>query len=561
MEVVAEYQEQGVSGAKPLDERPQIVSLLEDAAAGKFQAVVWYKLDRLSRSMSKGLHLIEQLEAMGVDVHSVSEPLDASTPQGSLFRDMLLRFAQFERETIRTRVMEGRYDVAENDRWPGGQLPYGYMNDEGVIAEQPTEAAVVRRMFSMRASGMSFPDIAAALGAEGIRPRRKEDRQASKKARLIDPDAPTIWLEQRFTASSIQGYTSNTAYMGAGISKELPVSGNRGAKRKVFTFEAPALVSPDEWARANTPRPGRKAIRNAGNRVNSYGLSERILHEHSDGTRVPMFGQTRYEGIGRARRALRFYRCSASRTVDGKEASCPGFGEAYGHELSSVVADRVEALVLRWMLETLKDPERLMTYVQRADATLSAQEGAEVDVDALTEHRERLLVKRARYVESYAEQLITREDLKKRVAVVEAELEAIDGALERSRNIEALRHDLHVTIGELLAMPISENGDALEDGQRDPDRGSRQWWYYLLEESLRCLKPGKYGRTPALSEWAKGEMAHLAQLFGVEVTVKANDGSWWHPEGASPAQWPEVYPTFSPARALQSATRSQITPS
>ncbi len=103
--------------------------------------------------------------------------------------------------------------------------------------------------------------------------------------------------------------------------------------------------------------------------------------------------------------------------------------------------------------------------------------------------------------------------------------------------------------------------DFVNNADEEPPRGISQWWHELRDAALGAMKKQPYGRSPGLPGWVVAEGRYLAQILAVEVVVSVNDGSSWHPDGANPAQWPTVVPSFAPARALQSATGSQITPS
>ena len=104
-EVASVYREEGVSGAKPAEDRIELQRLIADARADQFDVVLVHKFDRFSRSTREGLNVLHELEeGMGVRVLSASEDIDASTPPGKLFRSMLLQFADFERERIRERA-------------------------------------------------------------------------------------------------------------------------------------------------------------------------------------------------------------------------------------------------------------------------------------------------------------------------------------------------------------------------------------------------------------------------------------------------------------------------
>ncbi len=104
-EVVREYIDTGISGAA--DSRPALDNLLTDARRGRFKAMLVWKLDRLGRSLSHLVRLLEEMRQMGVELISFSEGLDFATTVGKLLYQMISAFAEFERDCIRERVRAG----------------------------------------------------------------------------------------------------------------------------------------------------------------------------------------------------------------------------------------------------------------------------------------------------------------------------------------------------------------------------------------------------------------------------------------------------------------------
>jgi DNA invertase Pin-like site-specific DNA recombinase len=115
-EVFSEYVDHGISGSK--DSRPQLNRMMADAAAGKFDAVLVWKLDRFSRSLRMLITSLESLAASGVSFVSLRDNLDLTTATGRLMFQMIGAFAEFEREITRERVRAG----LRNARAKGKQL-------------------------------------------------------------------------------------------------------------------------------------------------------------------------------------------------------------------------------------------------------------------------------------------------------------------------------------------------------------------------------------------------------------------------------------------------------
>lgn len=131
------YTDSGFSGSNM--DRPGLQAMIKDAESKKFDMVLVYKLDRLSRSQKDTLFLIEDVfEKNNVDFASMTENFDTSTPHGKFIIGILSVFSQLEREKIRERTMMGKQARAEEGKWHGSKwvpIGYDYINDELVQNE------------------------------------------------------------------------------------------------------------------------------------------------------------------------------------------------------------------------------------------------------------------------------------------------------------------------------------------------------------------------------------------------------------------------------------------
>lgn len=118
------YDDKGKSG-KDLN-RPAFKQMMKDIESGKVTHIVCYRLDRISRSMADFSNLIVTLEQHGVDFISATENFDTSNPLGRAMVNIIMTFAQLERETITERVTDNYYFRGNLGYWPGGTAPYGY---------------------------------------------------------------------------------------------------------------------------------------------------------------------------------------------------------------------------------------------------------------------------------------------------------------------------------------------------------------------------------------------------------------------------------------------------
>ncbi|HKZ19225.1 MAG TPA: recombinase family protein [Acidimicrobiia bacterium] len=161
------YEDSGYSGGTL--ERPALKQLRADIAAGLVDAVIVYRSDRLSRSIRDFLELMEEFEHHGVAFVSVSEQFDTSTPGGRMHRNMLLTFAQYERELIAERTRDKVHAARRKGRFTGGSLPLGYDRhpDGGRLVVNPAEAERVRAIFELFLEKRSLVETVQELARRG----------------------------------------------------------------------------------------------------------------------------------------------------------------------------------------------------------------------------------------------------------------------------------------------------------------------------------------------------------------------------------------------------------
>ena len=157
--VAGVFMDPGHSGSSL--ERPGMLQLIDGVEAGRFDVVLVYKLDRLSRSQKDTLFLIEDVfMSNGVDFVSMQESFDTTTIYGRAMVGILSVFAQMERETITERTLMGRAGRAEEGLWHGGGTdPIGYDYIDGSLVINEAEAEQVREVYDLYAAGHSVSEI------------------------------------------------------------------------------------------------------------------------------------------------------------------------------------------------------------------------------------------------------------------------------------------------------------------------------------------------------------------------------------------------------------------
>ena len=155
------YDDGGYSGGST--DRPDLQRLLDDIRARKIDVIVVYKVDRLTRSLADFAKLVELFDAHGVSFVSVTQQFNTTTSMGRLTLNVLLSFAQFEREVTSERIRDKIAASKRKGLWVGGPLPLGYEMKDGKVAIVEDEAERVRLIYrrylelsgSMRWCGIS----------------------------------------------------------------------------------------------------------------------------------------------------------------------------------------------------------------------------------------------------------------------------------------------------------------------------------------------------------------------------------------------------------------------
>jgi site-specific DNA recombinase len=166
------YDDGAFSGASL--ERPALQQLVADVRAGKIDIVLVYKVDRLTRSLADFAKLIELFDAHAVSFVSVTQSFNTSSSMGRLTLNVLLSFAQFERELIGERVRDKIAASKRKGLWVGGPVPLGYAAVDKKILVVPAEAEAVRTIFERYLALGSIRALAEELDRQGIhsKPRR-----------------------------------------------------------------------------------------------------------------------------------------------------------------------------------------------------------------------------------------------------------------------------------------------------------------------------------------------------------------------------------------------------
>jgi len=216
------YDDGGYSGGSM--DRPGLAQLIADVTAGKVDTIVVYKVDRLTRSLADFAKIVEVLDANGASFVSVTQAFNTTTSMGRLTLNVLLSFAQFEREVTGERIRDKVAASKAKGMWMGGPVPLGYRLGDRKLVIDEAEASTVRHIFTRYSSLKSLADLVEELAHAGVRTRQREYREGRTVGGVLFTKGPLAWL------------LANRVYVG-----------EVAHKGKVYPGEHEAIVDRDLW--------------------------------------------------------------------------------------------------------------------------------------------------------------------------------------------------------------------------------------------------------------------------------------------------------------------------
>ena len=295
------YDDGGFSGGT-LD-RPALKRLLADIEAGKVDVVVVYKIDRLSRSLMDFSRLVEVFDRQQVTFVSVTQSFNTTTSMGRLTLNVLLSFAQFEREVIGERIRDKFAASRKRGIWMGGWAPLGYEVRERKLIVNETDAKLVRSIFQRFVALGSMTKLARELITENVR---------NKYGKLIDKGILYKML-------------NNPVYIGVAMHKGDSYPG-----------EHAGIIDRKIWDKVQARFQENPRKRAAATRAQTPSLLKGIIFDASGIAMSPT--HTRKNG--------KLYRYYLSQTVLKQGSADAGVARVPAAEVEKIVIDQVRLLLL-----------------------------------------------------------------------------------------------------------------------------------------------------------------------------------------------------------------------
>jgi site-specific DNA recombinase len=431
LQIVEWYKDEGVSGEKAFGNRPEGARLFADVKARRFDLLLVYKVDRLSRRLLDMMRTVEVLKEWDVTLRSMTEPFDTSTPLGNATLQLLGVFAELDRANILEKTDDGARRCARESRWLGGLAPLGYTvkyewktgrPTDPRLAVEPVEAALVHRIFTMCGEErMSLRNIADLLNAEGV-PSRNEAREkgrVGKSGRGWQIGTLSVILHNKtYFGQNSYGKRRNVRKDGELVARKWTDPAER------IIREAPPIIEPELFAKAAAAL---KASANPPANANRHYLLRGLITCAVCGSR--------YVGCGRADSSTYYYRCNSYMTGK-KESRC---------QSATIRGDQLEAEIWADIQDFARNPGKVM---QKLRAQVQAQKNAlaplEVEQEVIAgkirgkqEERQRIigLVRRAVISDAEADRELA--DLQRDIDAFEKQAAALTKRVDRSQELQA----------------------------------------------------------------------------------------------------------------------------
>jgi DNA invertase Pin-like site-specific DNA recombinase len=306
------YDDGGYSGGTL--ERPALQQLLADVRAGRVDLIVVYKIDRLTRSLNDFAKIVEALDAQGASFVSVTQSFNTTTSMGRLTLNVLLSFAQFEREVTGERIRDKIAASKKKGMWMGGLVPIGYDSIDRRLVVNIEEAETVRHIFERYRTFGDVAKVRRSLDADGLASKPRYDRKGR------------CWAGTAFSNGALFTILGNRIYRG-----EIAHKGH------VYPGQHEAIISQDLWNAVQTIRDRNRRRNTATPRAQGKN---------------PLLGQL-VDEAGRAYQAVfttkagKRYRYYVSRKPeDAKEDAEQLTVRLPADELEQHVAERIRAFLL-----------------------------------------------------------------------------------------------------------------------------------------------------------------------------------------------------------------------
>lgn len=315
------FDDGGISGGTL--ERPALTRLLHALDAKRIDIIVIYKIDRLTRSLTDFAKLAERFDELNVSFVSVTQQFNTATSMGRLMLNVLLSFAQFEREITGERIRDKIRASKQKGMWMGGMVPLGYDVEDRVLRINPTEAEIVRHLYERYLELGTVTELYRAAKFKGLRTKKRIRADGTSAGSKL------------FSRGHLHRLLSNPIYRGEIVHKD-----------KRYPGQHDAIIDEETWVQVQQLLE-----------TNRAGTRYRKAAQHTSLLTGLLFDATgdRYAPSHTSRKQKR-YRYYYQQPGDDKDAAQP-------HAAHRVPADQIERPVRKSLLQFFSSSEQLIDAI------------------------------------------------------------------------------------------------------------------------------------------------------------------------------------------------------
>lgn len=321
------YDDGGFSGGNL--KRPALQQLLKDVEKGKVDMIVVYKIDRLTRSLLDFAQLVKTLEKHNCSFVSVTQHFNTCDSMGKLTLNILLSFAQFERELGAERVRDKIAASRKKGMWTGGSVPLGYTLKNKKLIIEPAEAEIIRFIFEDYARTRSELLTTQHAIERGYTPKERKNKDGTLKNKEV------------FNHSMVNHILNNPLYLG-----KMPYKG------ELYEGQHKAIISQDLWDRVKSLKSDNLGNAFCPSRSVKNSLLKGLLECECCGTMIPT----------RCKRGNKYYEyyTTLKSVKEGAKAHPCKIGSVPAGELDTFVLEKIQQIfkspkIMREMAKQLEE--------------------------------------------------------------------------------------------------------------------------------------------------------------------------------------------------------------
>lgn len=462
------YSDGGISGGHM--NRPGLLALMSDIEAGRVDIVVVYKVDRLTRSLADFAKLVDVFDRHDVSFVSITQAFNTTTSMGRLTLNVLLSFAQFEREVTAERIRDKIAASKKRGQWMGGLPPLGYDNIEKRLVVNAGEADTIKHIMTRYVALKSVGELKVELDRDGYKTKLRSTKKQSQTG------------GKPFSRGHLYKLLANPVYIGKVTHKG-----------ECYDGQHDPIIDPDLWHQVQDRLRDNAPKRKRSINLSSESLLKGLIFDGNDNRLSPTYTK---KANGRR---YRYY--ISTHQTQGKMG--------YGSDLR-LPAEQTEKVVIRQLTSNLSETTLLLKHWN--DDTLTPSE-----ISSLQHQAEQIL--KMLKSDSRKEQRATLIDLVERIQITQNQLilNIRREAFAETSNSAALKMDQLIQIGASLKMKrrgvetkliIGGNGTSEADPEVLQTIANARQWY----ESLKTGAFKSIGEIAKRNHLNKSEVSRILPL-------------------------------------------------